>query len=109
MNLERKRRITGMGPAPTAPSTPITAVLPVILTVQQVAERLQIPPSSVYERTRYRGSQNSTPVIPHRRVGKYLRFLASEVDAWFLSLPQPSKSTKRRYRTSAVAKQQRNN
>jgi predicted DNA-binding transcriptional regulator AlpA len=72
-----------------------------ILTVAQVAARLQIPVSSIYERTRFRGFHGTTPVIPHRRVGKYLRFVASEVDSWFLALPQPEK-TKRRYRRAQV-------
>jgi len=99
--VERKLRTTGKTGTDTAVLSP-PSVAPVILTVQQVAQRLQIPRSSIYERTRYRGAQNSTPVIPHRRVGKYLRFLASEVDAWFLSLPQSTKTAKRRYRRTAV-------
>jgi predicted DNA-binding transcriptional regulator AlpA len=81
--LERKRRITEASKAQGVPSAPITEA-PIILTVQEVAQRLQVPRSSIYERTRYRGAQNSVAVIPHRRLGKYLRFLQSEVDAWFL-------------------------
>jgi predicted DNA-binding transcriptional regulator AlpA len=68
-----------------------------ILTVQQVANRLQIPASSVYEKTRFRGATGPTP-LPARRVGKYLRFIAAEIDAWLLSLPQAVKRTKRPYR-----------
>jgi len=40
-----------------------------ILTVQQVADRLNIPPSSVYEKTRFRGANGSSP-LPCRRVGR---------------------------------------
>ena len=76
-------------------SAPSTSA-PEILTVEQVAARLQIPESSIYEKTRFRGSRGTLPVIPHRRVGKYLRFVASEIDSWFLALPQPEKK-KRRY------------
>jgi excisionase family DNA binding protein len=57
-----------------------------IMTVQQVAELLQIPKSSVYEKTRMR--PNTTPPLPCRRVGRYLRFFDSEVMAWLVALPQ---------------------
>jgi helix-turn-helix protein len=70
---------------------------PQIMTVQDVAAFLKIPPSSVYERTRFRGGQKSASVIPHRRVGKYLRFLSSEVEAWLIALPQSTKTRKRAY------------
>jgi predicted DNA-binding transcriptional regulator AlpA len=59
---------------------------PKILTVQQVADLLQIPKSSVYEKTRIR--PNTTPPLPCRRVGKYLRFFESEVMRWLIGLPQ---------------------
>lgn len=54
-----------------------------VLTVREVAERLRVPASWIYDRTRRRGSDR----IPHRKMGKYLRFLAAEVDEWFKSLP----------------------
>jgi len=54
-----------------------------VLTVKDVARRFQVPISWVYERTRRRGSDR----IPHRKMGKYLRFLAVEVDEWFKNLP----------------------
>ena len=59
---------------------------PKILTVQQVADLLQIPKGSVYEKTRSR--PNTTPSLPCRRVGKYLRFFESEVMGWLTTLPQ---------------------
>jgi predicted DNA-binding transcriptional regulator AlpA len=95
--MKSKHRLTGTAGAGTITTAPTT-----ILTVEQVATRLQIPKSSVYERTRFRGLQNTVPVIPHRRVGKYLRFVASEVDSWFLSLPQPTKKGRRAYRKARV-------
>jgi predicted DNA-binding transcriptional regulator AlpA len=67
-----------------------------ILTVQQVADHLRVPPSSVYELTRFRGARGEYP-LPCRRVGRYLRFLSSEVDQWLMSLPQATKTTKRKY------------
>ena len=58
-----------------------------IITIQQVAELLQVPLSSIYERTRRRGSTAQRPPIPFRRCGKYLRFIDTEVLAWFHSIP----------------------
>lgn len=49
-----------------------------ILTAQQVAERLQLKPSTVYELTRRR---NRRP-IPVLRAGKFLRFRWSEIEQW---------------------------
>ena len=67
-----------------------------ILTVQDVADRLRIKKSSVYELTRVRASTLG-PRLPARRVGKYLRFVAAEVDEWFLSLPQSTPQHRRKY------------
>jgi len=49
-----------------------------ILTIEQVAERLQLKPSTIYELTRRR---NSRP-LPVLRAGKFLRFRWSEIEAW---------------------------
>jgi predicted DNA-binding transcriptional regulator AlpA len=68
-----------------APS-PIIGQAPKILTVQQVSDLLQIPKSSVYEKTRVRRS--GVPPLPCRRVGKYLRFFEAEVLDWLVGLPQ---------------------
>jgi excisionase family DNA binding protein len=57
-----------------------------ILTVAQVADLLQIPKSSIYEKTRVR--RGVAPPIPCRRVGKYLRFFEAEVMEWLVALPQ---------------------
>lgn len=71
----------------TQPTPIITAAQTMrILTVRQVAELLQIPVSSVYEKTRRR--PNAAPPLPCRRVGKYLRFFEGEVMAWLTALPQ---------------------
>jgi Helix-turn-helix domain len=53
-----------------------------ILTPQQVAERLQVKPSWVYEQTRTRsGVRNSDP-LPYIKIGLYLRFDWRDVVAW---------------------------
>ncbi len=46
-----------------------------LLTVKELADRLRVPVSWIYERTR-RGQ------IPHVRLGKYLRFDVEEVLAF---------------------------
>jgi excisionase family DNA binding protein len=66
-----------------------------ILTVQDVADRLRISKSSVYELTRFRGSMRG-PRLPVRKVGRHLRFVAAEVDKWFLSLPLNVKPRRRK-------------
>jgi predicted DNA-binding transcriptional regulator AlpA len=65
---------------------PATGEAPRILTVAQVAGLLQIPTSSVYEKTRVR--RGAAPPLPCRRVGKYLRFFEAEVMGWLTDLPQ---------------------
>ena len=49
-----------------------------LLTVEQVAGLLQVPPSCVYSRTRNRTLDR----IPGFRLGKYWRFREAEVLAW---------------------------
>jgi excisionase family DNA binding protein len=51
-----------------------------ILTGEQVAERLQLKPSTIYELTRRR---NRGP-LPAMRTGKFLRFKWSEVERWLM-------------------------
>jgi predicted DNA-binding transcriptional regulator AlpA len=68
------------------PNTTTAQMVPKILTVAEVGELLKIPPSSIYEKTRAR--RGSTPPLPCRRVGKYLRFFESEVLEWLVGLPQ---------------------
>lgn len=55
-----------------------------LLTVSEVAKMLSVPVSWVYERTRERGLQR----IPHVKLGKYLRFDASEIRNWVLRLQE---------------------
>ena len=53
-----------------------------LLTPEQLAERLQVKPSWVYEQTRTRsGVRNSDP-LPHIKMGLYLRFDWRDVVAW---------------------------
>jgi excisionase family DNA binding protein len=49
------------------------------LTIDQLAERLQVPKGWIYSRTRDR----SPNTIPFYKFGKYLRFRWEEVEGWF--------------------------
>jgi predicted DNA-binding transcriptional regulator AlpA len=92
--MQRKPRPAGTTDANTSPAVPTTQCE--VLTVAETAAWLKVPPSSIYEWTRYRGSNRGTP-LPHRKIGKYIRFLRSEIDAWIVGLPQAANSRKRKY------------
>ncbi len=47
-----------------------------LLTVDEVAELLHVPQSWVYEHTR----PASRPLLPHMKVGKYLRFRRRDIE-----------------------------
>ena len=49
-----------------------------LLTVDEMAETLKVPKSWLYSRTREKG----TGAIPRVKVGKYIRFVESEVMDW---------------------------
>ena len=49
-----------------------------LLTVTELANRLKVPKSWVYTRTRHIGPKS----IPQIRVGKYIRFPEFDVMAW---------------------------
>jgi len=70
MGLKNKQEI--VQPAASSQS------LEPILTIEQVAERLQLKPSTVYELTRRR-NRHPLPVL---RAGKFLRFRWSEIERW---------------------------
>jgi excisionase family DNA binding protein len=60
-------------------STPQSAeCLLELLTVEEIAASLRVPPSWVYERVRRRGRDK----MPHLKIGKYLRFRLNEVRSW---------------------------
>jgi excisionase family DNA binding protein len=49
-----------------------------LLSVEEIAERLNVPVSWVYSRTREKGPD----AIPRLKVGKYVRFEPEKVLAW---------------------------
>lgn len=59
------------------------AVVPMeILTPQQLAERLQVKTSWIYEQTRNRSGVRNPDPVPHIKMGLYLRFDWRDVLAW---------------------------
>jgi excisionase family DNA binding protein len=59
----------------TTPATPTTGGPPRLLTVQEVAGVLGVPPGYVYELTR-------TAALPSVRFGKYVRVAAAALETW---------------------------
>jgi excisionase family DNA binding protein len=66
-----------------------------IITTEEVAKRLKVRPSCIYEFLRRRGESNC---IPAYKLGKYLMFRWSEVSAWFLAHRLTERSKARRAR-----------
>jgi hypothetical protein len=54
----------------------------VLLTPQQLAERLAVPPSWVREKTRQRARIRDEDPLPVVRLGKYVRFDWPSVQVW---------------------------
>jgi hypothetical protein len=53
-----------------------------ILTPEDLAKRLKVDVSWVYESTRKRASVRKTDPLPSIRMGKYLRFYWPEIEKW---------------------------
>ena len=66
----------------TATIPHVAQAKPEILTPQQVAERLQVPVSWVYEQSRNRSAIRVPDPLPHLKLGRYLRFDWIRVLAW---------------------------
>lgn len=59
-----------------------------ILTPQQLAERLQVKVTWVYDKTRRRGMGNGEP-MPILNLGRYLRFYWPDICAWLRNGDNP--------------------
>lgn len=51
------------------------SVMDTYLDIKELARRLRVPVSWIYDRTRDNGADH----IPHYKIGKYVRFLEAEV------------------------------
>ena len=54
----------------------------VLLTPKELAERLNVPPSWVREKTRHRARVRDVDPLPVIRLGKYVRFRWTDIEAW---------------------------
>lgn len=95
--MSREQKFTGVTGVNHTPP----AVACEVLTPSDLAEFLKIPASRVYELTRFRAGSRGEP-IPHRKVGRELRFIKGEVERWLLGLPQPQHLQKRAYKKDAA-------
>lgn len=57
-----------------------------VLTLEQVAQLLQLPPSSVYELTRQRARSHHAHPTPVLKIARRLRFRKSAILAWLSDL-----------------------
>jgi excisionase family DNA binding protein len=62
-----------------APTDAASSQHPEVLNIQEVAEYLRIPRSSIYKLAKRRG-------IPSQKVGRHWRFSRQAIDAWLASL-----------------------
>jgi excisionase family DNA binding protein len=92
--MTREHKPTGAKNASSVSGAPTTSLA--VLTVEDVAARLQISKASVYELTRFREAAD-TPRLPARKIGRSLRFVAADIDAWVLALPKHANLQKRHY------------
>jgi excisionase family DNA binding protein len=67
-----------------------------LLTAAEVAERLAVPVGWVREHTR-------SGAIPHIRLGRYIRYVDDDVDAWVESLKAGGGPSFRRHKPQGVA------
>jgi excisionase family DNA binding protein len=74
---DRGRAIAMPSPQPSAAPAPLDADL---LTADQAALRFALPKSWLLEKARQ-------SAIPHRRIGRYVRFSPAELSAWLAKSP----------------------
>ncbi len=81
-----KESTTAAKPTPgteaPAPVLTVASSAAVLLTPQQLAERLNVPVSWVREKTRERARVRDKDPLPAVRLGKYVRFSWPAVEAW---------------------------
>jgi excisionase family DNA binding protein len=85
MNAKQQHSITAV--AQTTEQWPATVTLPapttsVLLTPEQLAEKLAVPPSWIREKTRERARIRDSDPLPVVRLGRYVRFRLTDVEAW---------------------------
>jgi predicted DNA-binding transcriptional regulator AlpA len=61
-----------------------------ILTPEQLADRLQVKKSWIFEQTRARSKTRNAHPLPCIRLGKYIRFSWSQVSEWMQASQEKS-------------------
>jgi predicted DNA-binding transcriptional regulator AlpA len=79
--------------APTAPTQNLVMNPEDILTPQQLAARLQVNVSWVYDKTRRRSAGNGEP-MPVLNSGRYLRFYWPDICAWLRNGDNPRRRSR---------------
>jgi hypothetical protein len=70
---------------PTQPQAPPAASPPgLLLTPEQLAEKLNVPAGWIRERVRTRARVRDSDPLPCIRLGKYTRFRWSDIEAWLV-------------------------
>jgi excisionase family DNA binding protein len=82
--MRRALRTTSNSNDQLAPATEKRGSLApsVLLTSEELAQRLSVPPTWVREKTRERARLRDSDPLPVVRLGKYVRFDPEAVDAW---------------------------
>jgi predicted DNA-binding transcriptional regulator AlpA len=73
-----------------------------ILTPEQLAERLQVKRSWVYEQTRYRADVRNADPLPYMKLGLYLRFDWRDVLTWLERQKQTDRNGRKRSNRKAA-------
>jgi hypothetical protein len=85
MQTNTKRRMSdprSLAPAANTPKSQPVPPVGALLTPQQLAEKLAVPASWIREKTRRRARVRDSDPLPVVRLGKYVRFRWTEVEAW---------------------------
>jgi predicted DNA-binding transcriptional regulator AlpA len=83
-------------PAEAQQASPQPAMPMEILTPEQLAQRLQVKRSWVYEQTRYRADVRNADPLPFLKLGLYLRFDWQDVLTWLERQKRQKPEPKRR-------------
>jgi excisionase family DNA binding protein len=59
-----------------------------ILTISQLATRLQVSERKIYELTRERNRKRQRVPLPCIRIGRCVRFKSDDIDKWLLELQE---------------------
>jgi predicted DNA-binding transcriptional regulator AlpA len=83
MAMTKPRKVEQLSVIPVVTSEqPPTSTSAILLTPEQLAQRLAVRPSWIREKTRERARVRDKDPLPVVRLGKYTRFRWSDIEAW---------------------------